>query len=398
MVSREKVHAITARQVMGVTMCVLLCAQLLVSATVHADARGPHRLRLDVHGALSLRANDDRDGFGFGGGLEYEYVIAHRLGLGLRYEAAVFPYDNEMWRGSGFAVYHGIGPELRLHLARSTARIDPWIAGGPRLALTGSLKRFGVQAAIGVDFRIGQALSLGPTIAYMQIIQPDDSQSGAADGRILTFGLSLTWAPSRSSRDDATHSDEPTEEPEPSATEPQRDVVTDTTASETRETTPSTTREPEPRAPVEDVDSDGDGILDSEDACPNDPAPGGCPPPRPIELTISDFEFDSAFLNETQISQLRLVLDRLRNDRRIRRVRVIGHADQTGTEAHNRRLSERRAAAVVEWLVGHGIARRRLEIVGRGSSEPVIRGGTQEQLGTNRRVEFDIVDPSGSGR
>ena len=100
-----------------------------------------------------------------------------------------------------------------------------------------------------------------------------------------------------------------------------------------------------------------------------------------------------AFLNEEQVRQLRLVLDRLRSDRRIRRVEVVGHADQIGAEAHNVRLSERRAASVVEWLVSHGFARRRLVAVGRGSAQPLVQGGSPEQLGTNRRVEFIIVDP-----
>lgn len=386
-------------------------AHLLTPHASRADERGPHRIRIELDGAYSLRANDERDGLGFGGAFEYEGIVARVLGIGVRYEGVAFPYDSEIYSGSGFGVYHGIGPELRLHMAPSARRVDPWVAGGPRLALTGDLVRFGLQAAIGVDFLVGRTISLGPTLSYIQVIQPDDSQAGGADGRVLTFGLGLAWGPAR---DAADGEDEEGTDDDEDADADEDDEAGDTTAGTANDATGAredgvppldgerdengddgddgeTTRTD--RAPRPRVDTDGDGVMDDEDPCPNEPAPGGCPPPRPIELRVSDFDFDSAFLNQAQIDQLRLVLDRLRADRRIRRVQVIGHADQIGEEAHNVRLSERRAASVVDWLVSHGIARRRLQIVGRGSSEPILRDGSPEQLGTNRRVEFLIVDP-----
>lgn len=377
-----------------------------VVSPAHADERGPHRIRLDFHGAYSLRANDDRDGLGFGGALEYERIIARYVGLGVRYEAVVFPYDTEVYEGSGFGVYQGIGPEVRLHLAPNAARIDPWVAGGTRLALTGDLVRFGLQAAVGLDILVGRAISIGPTVSYIQIIQPSGSQAGGADGRVLTFGLGLAWGPSNSDADTDDGADEEDGDDDAS-TNGDDDGATRTSGDGSNSGDDVPDLEDGDDANEDDdgtrtiaierppVDTDGDGVFDPDDACPNDPAPGGCPPPRPIELRVSDFDFDSAFLNEEQIRQLRLVLDRLRSDRRIRRVNVIGHADQTGVESHNVRLSERRAASVIDWLVSHGVSRRRLVLMGRGSSEPIVRDGTAEQLGTNRRVEFVIVDPPG---
>lgn len=378
-----------------------ICAYILFGApTAHADERGPHRIRIELDGAYSLRANDERDGLGFGGAAEYEYIFAGIVGLGLRYEGVAFPYDTEMWEGSGFGVYHGIGPEVRLHLARNARRVDPWLSGGPRIALTGDLVRLGLSASFGVDFLLGRAISLGPTVRYGQIIQPDDDQAGGADGRVLTFGLGLAWGPPAAregdgDEDPADDAEAPADEADPHATQraARDDGAEDVPplGEDGRERARDAEREV--RTPEEAVDTDGDGVFDDEDACPNEPAPGGCPPPPPIDLRVSDFDFDSAFLNEEQVRQLRLVLDRLRSDRRIRRVEVVGHADQIGAEAHNVRLSERRAASVVEWLVSHGIARRRLVAVGRGSAQPLVQGGSPEQLGTNRRVEFIIVDP-----
>ena len=52
---------------------------------------------------------------------------------------------------------------------------------------------------------------------------------------------------------------------------------------------------------------------------------------------------------------------------------VTGHADMTGTDAYNLALSRRRAQAVADWLVQRGVAPARVEVVGAGSSVPLIR-------------------------
>lgn len=52
---------------------------------------------------------------------------------------------------------------------------------------------------------------------------------------------------------------------------------------------------------------------------------------------------------------------------------VTGHADATGNDAYNLALSRRRAQAVADWLVQRGVAASRIEVVGAGSSVPLIR-------------------------
>jgi outer membrane protein OmpA-like peptidoglycan-associated protein len=70
------------------------------------------------------------------------------------------------------------------------------------------------------------------------------------------------------------------------------------------------------------------------------------------------------------------------------RFRVEGHTDTVGTAALNQSLSERRAAAVVQYLVTkHGIAPSRLEAIGLGESQPLVPTGPQVNEPRNRRVQ-----------
>lgn len=71
------------------------------------------------------------------------------------------------------------------------------------------------------------------------------------------------------------------------------------------------------------------------------------------------------------------------------RIRIEGHTDSDGEEAYNQQLSERRAAAVKQYLVDTaGIAGSRLETVGFGESKPVAENDTPEGKQKNRRVEL----------
>lgn len=67
-------------------------------------------------------------------------------------------------------------------------------------------------------------------------------------------------------------------------------------------------------------------------------------------------------------------------------VRVIGHADSTGKEDYNLRLSQRRASNVVRYLRGNGV--ERLHSEGRGEREPRADNATAEGRALNRRVEL----------
>jgi outer membrane protein OmpA-like peptidoglycan-associated protein len=67
---------------------------------------------------------------------------------------------------------------------------------------------------------------------------------------------------------------------------------------------------------------------------------------------------------------------------------VQGHTDATGSEVHNLSLSERRAAAVKNHLVGRGVEPDRMVAVGYGESEPVAGNETRSGRQMNRRVNI----------
>jgi uncharacterized protein (TIGR03382 family) len=93
--------------------------------------------------------------------------------------------------------------------------------------------------------------------------------------------------------------------------------------------------------------------------------------------------------------QSRAVLDAavsvLHDHPELSRVRVEGHTDGQGRPAHNLTLSQRRAKAVREYLMKHGIAAERLESDGFGSARPIASNETKEGRARNRRVEMVIV-------
>ncbi len=72
-------------------------------------------------------------------------------------------------------------------------------------------------------------------------------------------------------------------------------------------------------------------------------------------------------------------------------IEVQGHTDNTGTDAHNHKLSGQRASAVASYLKSKGIASKRIITKGFGESAPKYQNDTEENRANNRRVEFMIT-------
>jgi len=70
------------------------------------------------------------------------------------------------------------------------------------------------------------------------------------------------------------------------------------------------------------------------------------------------------------------------------KITVEGHTDNVGAKAANQTLSQKRAEAVVVWLVSHEIDRARLAAAGFGDTKPVQDNATEEGRAKNRRVEL----------
>jgi OmpA-OmpF porin, OOP family len=151
-------------------------------------------------------------------------------------------------------------------------------------------------------------------------------------------------------------------------------------------------------------DRDGDGIPDPEDKCPDQPGPAendGCPVTGPLVTLESDrvrlngsvhFDYDKAIIKPESFPLLDEVVGVLSKNPQLKHVRVEGHTDNKGTAAYNLDLSKRRAASVVEYLVQHGIDRKRLVSAGYGFERPIADNATALGRAKNRRVEFKLLD------
>ena len=156
-----------------------------------------------------------------------------------------------------------------------------------------------------------------------------------------------------------------------------------------------------------DPDTDGDRILDSSDACPevsgpanDDPKRNGCPAAtvQGDQIVIMDsiqFKTGRAELADDASSEqvLQAVSAILTQHPEITRLHVEGHTDNRGAAAMNRQLSAKRAAAVVKWLVSHGVEANRLASAGFGADRPIDSNQTESGRKRNRRVEFHIEHP-----
>ena len=69
---------------------------------------------------------------------------------------------------------------------------------------------------------------------------------------------------------------------------------------------------------------------------------------------------------------------------------IVGHTDNTGSDAYNQALSERRAASAANYLVTQGVARARIRTAGLGETEPVAPNESEAGKQANRRVEVAI--------
>jgi OOP family OmpA-OmpF porin len=69
---------------------------------------------------------------------------------------------------------------------------------------------------------------------------------------------------------------------------------------------------------------------------------------------------------------------------------ATGHTDSIGSDAYNQKLSERRAAAVKDYLVSKGIPASKITTIGKGESQPVATNKTAEGRQKNRRVDIEF--------
>jgi len=103
------------------------------------------------------------------------------------------------------------------------------------------------------------------------------------------------------------------------------------------------------------------------------------------------FDFDKATLRKESIAELERLYKILIDNPKIK-IKIGGHTDNVGSDAYNQQLSEKRAKAVVDWLIQNGIEPNRLQYQGYGESVPIATNETDQGRQMNRRTEFEIID------
>ena len=102
------------------------------------------------------------------------------------------------------------------------------------------------------------------------------------------------------------------------------------------------------------------------------------------------FETGKAYLRKESLNVLDGIVEQLNKNKSIK-LEVRGHTDSRGSDEYNKKLSERRADAVVEYMIKRGISPERLTAVGMGEEKPVADNSTPEGRSKNRRTEFFII-------
>ncbi len=146
------------------------------------------------------------------------------------------------------------------------------------------------------------------------------------------------------------------------------------------------------------VDTDGDGVPDSKDKCPEikgSAANNGCILSEKELATIKDasshiyFESASAKIKEESFKDLDKLVKILKSHPEVK-ARVEGHTDSSGDAAKNLQLSKDRAAAVAKYLVDHGEKPDHVSSEGFGITKPIASNDTKEGKAKNRRVEIKV--------
>ena len=172
-----------------------------------------------------------------------------------------------------------------------------------------------------------------------------------------------------------------------------------------------------------DPDNDKDGICDPwveeqhreaefkalcvpTDKCPDQPETrnsyqddDGCPD-KAVEITKKKvvilqtvlFYFDETRIKEESFPLLDEVVQTLKDNPQLRKIRIEAHTDERGKASHNLPLSKGRAKSVYDYMVAHGIDAKRLTSDGYAATRPLVKGArTEEDHQKNRRVEFTIL-------
>lgn len=103
------------------------------------------------------------------------------------------------------------------------------------------------------------------------------------------------------------------------------------------------------------------------------------------------FDFDKSTLKPASDPELNNLLQLMKNNPTLK-IEIGGHTDSKGSDPYNLSLSQRRAQAVVNWLVSKGVSKDRIVAKGYGETKPLASNDDEEDgRELNRRTEFKVI-------
>src|SRR5574344_1121237 len=139
-------------------------------------------------------------------------------------------------------------------------------------------------------------------------------------------------------------------------------------------------------------DSDGDGVIDELDKCPDTMRGSKVDTVGCMTLVNLNINFDTAKadIKDSYNSRIAEFAKVMNTDKNLK-ANIEAHTDSVGSVPYNQKLSERRAASAVKALTDLGVEKSRLKAVGYGKTRPIASNETAEGRAENRRVQAVIT-------
>jgi OOP family OmpA-OmpF porin len=306
-------------------------------------------------------ANDSNGIFGLGA----EYRFSDHWGAELNYTRA---YNNmDIRPGENNVGYDRLAVDALYHFSNSSA-VEPYLrvgAGHDRYNYSSGPtdQNTDIDAGVGARFRVTDNFSIQPEVKAVHELDTSQTHS------LVTVGFNLALG---------------------GTTKPAAPVAAAVIAP--------------PPAPPAPLDSDGDGVIDANDKCPNTPRgrevdANGCEfalhKTEQIRLDIN-FATDKAEITEAYAGEVEKAAKFLKHYANVN-AEIAGYTDATGSHAHNAKLSQRRADAVRDMLITrYSIDAARLTAAGYAETNPIASNTTAAGRAQNRRViavmKADVVE------
>lgn len=334
------------------TVSTALAAALILAAPTLVHAQDTY-VSVRVEPGVAIPVGDpqeDRFTPGFAVAVKPELAVKDIFSFGPSASVAVFNSEilgidaPALWTLGGFIRLkrpHG----FEWNSDEGAAAVSPWVDADIQYVRTGPLDRLGYSAAVGASWPVDEdrMLWMGPFVRYQGVHQPDNLPPGrnSNDSHTVIVGLSLEVGEKQ------TRPVLPVEEdcdcPEPEVLPPAPE---------------------EPKVVYEEINMELQRII--------------------------QFAWDSDKLDAVATKQLDEVVAKIKAAKSFKAIKVEGHASSEGQVKHNDKLSQRRAEAVVSYLIKAGIPSDKLSAVSFGSRVPATSNATEAGRIMNRRAEFVV--------